>query len=113
MNKIIFEACNGELVVVDGKGYPREDFDKWTMADLCKVRDKMILKLQNEFFEQRADIYAAFDPYIKKAEIKKAQEDEKKKLARTIRDMPQDDVVSIFTAYLNEIVGIEKEDKNE
>lgn len=117
MNDIIFEKYNGETVtvVIDGKGYPREVVDKWSPEDFMKIRDKMLLKCQRESEARANSIYDAFGPYIVNAEAKKAQSDAKIDLAQTIRQMPKEDVIAVFTIYFDELLNMTNGDdsKNE
>lgn len=105
MDKIIVERCNGELIVIDGKGYPREVIDNWSPEDFVRIRDEMLLKHQRESEARANSIYDAFGPYIVNAEAKKAQSDDKRALAQTIRRMPREDVIAVFTIYFDEILN--------
>lgn len=105
MDKIIFESCNGELIVIDGKGYLRKVVDNWTSEDFMRIRDEMLLKHQRESEARANSIYDAFGPYIVNAENKKARIDAKRGLAQTIRQMPREDVIVVFTAYFNELLS--------
>lgn len=115
MNSIIIEVCNGEQIFIGGEGYSREDFDNLSVDDLCKIRDRMFLKLQDEFSEREAAVYNAFEPYIEKAGIRENKEAEKRALAHVIRRMPQEDVIAVFTIYFDEILNKKNGDneKNE
>ena len=105
MDKIIIERCNGELIVMDGKGYPREVVDNWSPEDFVRIRDGMLLKHQRESEAYANSIYDAFGPYIVNAEAKKAQSDAKIDLAQTIRRMPREDVIAVFTVYFDELLN--------
>lgn len=115
MNSIIIEVCNGERIFIGGQGYSREDFDNLSVDDLCKIRDKMFLKLQEEFSEREGAVYGAFEPYIEKAGIREEKEAGKRALAQMIRRMPQEDVIAVFTIYFDEILNKKNgdNDKNE
>lgn len=115
MNSIIIEVCNGEQIFIDGQGYSREDFDNLSVDDLRKIRDRMFLKLQDEFSERKDALYNAFKPYIRKADIRKEKEVDKRALALMIRRMPQEDVIAVFTIYFDEILNKKNGDdsKNE
>lgn len=107
MDSIIFEKYNGETVtvVIDGIGYPREVVDKWSPEDFMKIRDEMLLKCQRESDARANSIYDAFGPYIVSATTKKAQSDAKIDLAQTIRQMPKEDVIAVFTVYFDELLN--------
>ncbi len=107
MDNIIFEKYNGETVtvVIDGIGYPREVVDKWTLTDILKIRDEILLRHQRESKAYTDAIFAAFRPYIVNAKAKKARIDAQKGLAQTIRQMPREDVIAVFTAYFNEFLN--------
>lgn len=115
MNEYIITGINGEVVVVDGKRYSSEEFDNLSVDDLCKIRDKMFLKLQDEFSKQEAALYNAFKPYIEKAGIRENKEAEKSALAQMIHRMPQEDVIAVFTIYFDKILNKKNGDneKNE
>ena len=115
MDKIIVEKCNGELIVIDGKGYPREVVDNWLPEDFMRIRDGMLLKNQRESEARANSIYDAFGQYIVNAEAKKAQSDAKIDLAQTIRQMPKEDVIAVFTIYFDELLNMTNGDdsKNE
>lgn len=115
MDKIIVERCNGELIVIDGKGYPREVVDNWSPEDFMGLRDEMLLKQQRESEARANSIYNAFGPYIVNAENKKARIDAKRGLAQTIRQMPEEDAIAVFTIYFDEILNKKNGDdsKNE
>jgi hypothetical protein len=115
MDKIIFESCNGELIVIDGKGYPRKVVNNWTSEDFMRIRDAMLLKHQRESEARANSIYDAFGPYIVNAKAKEAQIDAQRGLARTIRQMPEEDVIAVFTIYFDEILNKKNGDdsKNE
>lgn len=115
MNEYIIEVCNGERIYIGGQGYSREDFDNLSVDDLCKIRNKMFLKLQDEFSERKDAVYDAFEPYIEKAGIREEKEAEKRALALMIRRMPQEDVIAVFTIYFDEILNKKNgdNDKNE
>lgn len=105
MDKIIVERYNGELIVIDGKGYPREVIDNWSPEDFVRIRDGMLLKHQRESEACANSIYDAFGPYIVNAEAKKTRSDDKRALAQTIRRMPREDVIAVFTIYFDEILN--------
>lgn len=115
MDKIIVERCNGELIVIDGKGYPREVVENWSSGELTKLRDRLILKCQKEYDDRKCSIYNDFQLYISKAVAKETQMNNERNLAQTIRQMPREDVVAVFTAYFNELLSKTKGDdsKNE
>lgn len=115
MDKIIVERCNGELIVIDGKEYPSEIVDNWSPEDFMRIRDEMLLKHQRESEARTNSIYDAFGPYIVNAENKKARIDAKRGLAQTIRQMPEEDVIAVFTIYFDEILNKKNGDdsKNE
>lgn len=115
MDKIIYELCNGELIVIDGKRYPRKVVNNWTSEDFMRIRDEMLLKHQRESEARANSIYDAFGPYIVNAENKKARIDAKRGLAQTIRQMPEEDVIAVFTIYFDEILNKKNGDdsKNE
>lgn len=105
MDKIIVERCNGELIVIDGKGYTRDAVESWTLDELAKFRDKLILKAQKDYKDYEQSVYDAFQPYIMKAEVKEARRGEKRNLAQMIRRMPEEDVIAVFTIYFDEILN--------
>lgn len=115
MDKIIVERCNGELIVIDGKGYPREVVDNWSPEDFVRIRDEMLLKQQRESEARANSIYDAFGPYIVNAEAKKTRSDDKRALAKMIREMPREDAIAVFTIYFDEILNKKNGDdsKNE
>lgn len=117
MNDIIFEKYDGKTVtvVIDGKGYPREVVNEWPVEDFVMIRDEMLLKHQRESDDRANSIYDAFAPYIVNAEAKKAQSDDKIDLAKTIRRMPREDVIAVFTVYFDELLNMTNGDgsKNE
>lgn len=115
MDKIIFESCNGELIVIDGKGYPREVVNNWSPEDFMRIRDEMLLKQQRESEARANSIYDAFGPYIVNAENKKARIDAQRDLAQMIRRMPEEDAIAVFTIYFDEILNKKNGDdsKNE
>lgn len=104
MDKIIYEKHNGDAVtiVINGVGYPSEVVDKLTSDDLTDIRDRLLLKYQKEFNDRKYSIYNEFQPYIEKAVEKETRIDKKCDLEQAIREMPREDVISVFTAYLNE-----------
>lgn len=107
MNDIIFEKYNGETVtvVIDGKEYPYEVVDNWSPKDFMKIRDEMLLKCQRESEARANSIYDAFGPCIVNATTKKARIDAKRGLAQTIREMPREDVIAVFTVYFDELLN--------
>lgn len=107
MNDIIFEKHNGETVtiVIDGVGYRREVVDNWTSDDLAEIRDGLLLKCQKEFNDRKCSIYNEFQPYISKAVEKETRIDKKCDLAQTIRQMPKEDVIAVFTIYFDELLN--------
>lgn len=117
MDNIIFEKHNGETVtiVIDGKGYPREVVDNWSSDELAKIRNKLILKRQEDSKNYENSVYDAFRPYIIKAVIRETRRDEKRNLEQMIREMRREDVIAVFTAYFNELLNMTNGDnsKNE
>lgn len=117
MNDIIFEKHNGETVtvVIDGKAYPREVVDEWTPMDILKIRDGILLRHERESKAYTDAIFTAFRPYLVNAKAKKARADTKRDLAQTIRQMPREDVISVFTDYFSEMPNMTNGDgsKNE
>lgn len=115
MNGIIFERCHGNLIVIDGKEYPREVVDEWTPMDVLKIRDAILLKHERESKAYTDAIFAAFRPYLVNAQAKKAQADAKRDLAQMIRQMPKEDVIAVFTVYFDELLNMTNGDdsKNE
>lgn len=105
MNDIIFERCHGKLIVIDGKEYLREVVDKWSSEDFEKLRDRMILNHQQVSKAREDSIYNAFQPYIMEAMLKEARQDEKRALAKMIREMPREDVIAVFTVYFDELLN--------
>lgn len=115
MDKIIVERCNGELIVIDGKEYPREVVDYWSSDKLAKIRDEILLRYQRELSAYTDALFADFQPYIANAKAKEAQNDARRDLAQTIRQMPKEDVIAVFTIYFDEILNKKNGDdsKNE
>lgn len=105
MIEIIRKTCGGSVITVGGVSYSRKQFEKLTLADLAKIQDRMILKLQDEFREQKNAIYDAFEPYIKKAEIREERQSDYIALAQAIRRMPREDVITLFADYFNEFLN--------
>lgn len=105
MIEIIRKTCGGSVITVDGVSYSRKQFEKLTLVDLAKIQDRMILKLQDEFREQKDAIYDAFEPYMKKAKIREEQQSDYIALAQMIRRMPREDVITVFAAYFNEFLN--------
>lgn len=105
MDKIIFESYNGELIVIDGKEYPRKVVNNWTSDELAKIRDGILLRYERELKAHTNALFAAFQPYIANAKAKEAQIDAQRDLAQTIRKMPREDVIAVFTAYFNELLS--------
>ena len=104
MDNIIYEKHNGEMVtiIINGVGYPREVVDNWTSGEFSKIRDKLIINCQKEYDHRKYLIYKDFQPYILKALEKENRMNKKHDLEQTICQMPQEDVISVFTTYLNE-----------
>lgn len=104
MDKIIYEKHNGKTVtvVINGVGYPSEVIDKLSSGELTEFRDRLILKYQREYNNRKYSIYNDFQPYISKAVEKENRMNKKHDLEQTICQMPREDVISVFTTYLNE-----------
>ena len=105
MDKIIVERCNGEQIVIDGKGYPREVVDNWSSEDFMRIRDEILLRRERESRAYTDALFADFQPYIANAEAKEARNDARRDLAQTIRKMPEEDVIAVFTIYFDEILN--------
>lgn len=105
MTKVIQETPDKKFVIIDGICYSREVVDKWLSKDFEKLRDGMIIRLQDEFYTRKDAIYDAFEPYIKKAEIREEQQSDYIELERMIRRMPREDVITLFAAYFNEFLS--------
>lgn len=105
MIEIIHKTCGGSVITVDGVSYSCKQFEKLTLGDLAKIQDRMILKLQDEFREQKNAIYDAFEPYMEKAKIREEQQRDYIALAQMIQRMPREDVIAVFTAYFNELLS--------
>ncbi len=103
--KVIHETADKKFVIIDDRGYPREVVDKWSSKDFEKLRDGMILGLQDEFYTRKDAVYDAFEPYIKKAVIREEQQSDYIELAQTIRRMPREDVITLFADYFNEFLS--------
>lgn len=112
---VIHETSDKKFVIIDNRGYPREVVDKWSSKDFEKLRDGMILRLQDEFCKRKDAIYGAFRPYIKKAEIREERQSDYIELEQVIRRMPREDVITLFAAYFNEFLNKKNGDgsKNE
>ena len=113
--KVIHETSDKKWVIIDNRGYPREVVNKWSSKDFEKLRDGMIIRLQDEFYTRKDAIYDAFGPYIKKAEIREEQQSDYVELEQMIRRMPREDVITLFAAYFNEFLNKTNRDdsKNE
>ena len=70
-----------------------------------KLRDRIVLELQDEFCARKDAVYDAFEPYIKKAEIREERQSDYIALAQTIRQMPREDVITLFVDYFNEFLS--------
>lgn len=103
--KIIHETADKKFVIIDDRGYPREVVDNWSPEDFVRIRDGMLLKHQRESEARANSIYDAFGPYIVNAEAKKARSDDKRALAKMIREMPREDVIAVSAAYFNEFLN--------
>ena len=105
MYKIISEICNGQRIFIDGKVYPRNIVESWTSDELANYRDELILKGQKGFKDYEQSVYDAFQPYITKAVVRETRRNEQRDLAQTIRRMPREDVIAVFTIYFDEILN--------
>lgn len=103
LERVIHETSDKKFVIIDNRGYPREVVDKWSSKNFEKLRDGMILRLQDEFCKRKDAIYGAFGPYIKRAEIREEQRSDYIELEQMIRRMPREDVITLFAAYFNEL----------
>ena len=115
MDKIIFESCNGGTIVIDGENYPCEVVGNWSSEDFMRIRDEMLLKHQRESRAYTDALFADFQPYIANAKAKEARNGARRDLAQTIRQMPEEDVIAVFTIYFDEILNKKNGDdsKNE
>ena len=113
--KVIQETPDKKFVIIDDTCYSREVIDKWSSTDFEKLRDGMVLRLQDEFCKRKDAVYDAFEPYIKKAVIREEQKSDYIELEQMIRRMPQEDVIAVFTIYFDEILNKKNGDdsKNE
>ena len=105
MNETIIKTRDGQTIIINGKKYPREVVDKWSPKDFEKLRDRMILNHQQVSKDREDSIYHAFQPYIMEAMLKEARQDEKRALAKMIREMPREDVIAVFTVYFDELLN--------
>ncbi len=115
MNEIIIKTHDGQTIIINGKKYPSKVVDKWSSKDFAKLRDGMILNHQQVSKAREDSIYNAFQPYIMEAILKEARHDERKALAKMIREMPREDVIAVFTIYFDELLNMTNGDdsKNE
>lgn len=103
--KVIQETPDKKFVIIDDICYSREVIERWTSGDFTTIRDKMILRLQDEFCKRKDAVYDAFEPYIKKAVIREEQKSDYIELEQMIRRMPREDVITLFAAYFNEFLN--------
>lgn len=102
MTKVIQETPDKKFVIIDGICYSREAIESWTSDELAKLRNKLILKNQEASKDYEDYVYNAFQPYIMEAMYKEIRRDEKRALAKMIREMPREDVMAVFATYFNE-----------
>nr|DAK55655.1 MAG TPA: hypothetical protein [Caudoviricetes sp.] len=105
MNASLIKTRDGQTIIINGKKYPSKVVDKWPSKNFVKLRDGIVLELQDEFCARKNAVYDAFEPYIKKAEIREERQSDYIALAQTIRRMPREDVITLFADYFNEFLN--------
>ena len=113
--KIIRETPDKKFVIIDGVCYSREAIESWASNELAEFRNKLIHKNHEAAKDYENAIFEAFEPYIKRAEIREEQHSDYIELEQMIRRMPREDVIAIFAAYFNEFLNKKNGDdsKNE
>lgn len=113
--KIIHETPDKKFVIIDGVCYSREAIESWASNELAEFRNKLIHKNHEAAMDYENAIFEAFEPYIKRAEIREEQHSDYIELEQMIRRMPREDVIAIFAAYFNEFLNKKNGDdsKNE
>lgn len=103
--KIIHETPDKKFVIIDGVCYSREAIESWASNELAELRNKLIHKNHEAAMDYENAIFEAFEPYIKKAEIREERKSDYIALAQTIRRMPREDVITLFADYFNEFLS--------